>query len=120
MGKRLTVHIPRVLAENVRQLVNADPDLTITAVMARAVETLVSRLEQENGGPFPQRRGSLKKGRPFGENRGDQLEIVTGYVDEAILDRLRNAVYWTPKIRLFPSVADAMSEELKRIRKLPR
>lgn len=115
MKKRLTVHIPKGIADRVRGVVNSDPDLTISDVVARSVDALVHRLEQENGGPFPRRRGPLKKGRPCGKNRGEPLQIVTGYVDEDLLDRLRDAIYWTPRIRLFPSVADAMCEELQQI-----
>jgi hypothetical protein len=115
--KRLTVHVPRALADRIREVVESDQELTVTAVLGLAVERLVKQLEKKNGGPFPQRKGPLKKGRPFGsEHRSEEMETLTGYLEEGVLERLRNAIYGNPKMRLFPAVAEALELEISHLK----
>lgn len=63
--ERLTVHIPVPLIERAKNTVYWTPGLTLADLGERALETLVSEFEKQNGGPFEQRPHELRGGRPM-------------------------------------------------------
>ena len=63
---RTTVTLPPDLMERARDCVYWTPGLTLTALIAAAVEREVLSHEEANGGPFPPREGELRSGRPVG------------------------------------------------------
>ena len=63
--QRLTVHIPVPLIERAKNAVFWTPGLTLADLGERALESLVSELEKQNGGPFEVRPHELKGGRPL-------------------------------------------------------
>ena len=63
--QRLTVHIPVPLIERAKNAVFWTPGLTLADLGERALESLVSELEKQNGGPFDVRPHELKGGRPL-------------------------------------------------------
>lgn len=40
--------------------------ITLRELLERALKTEVARMEKANGGPFPKRSASVKRGRPLG------------------------------------------------------
>ena len=63
--ERLTVHISVPLIERAKNAVFWTPGLTLADLGERALETLVSELEKQNGRPFEPRPHELKGGRPL-------------------------------------------------------
>ena len=63
--ERLTVNLPRELAERARNAVYWTPGLTLAALAEEALLKALARLEKENGGPFRHRNGKLPAGRPI-------------------------------------------------------
>lgn len=63
--ERLTVHISVPLIERAKNAVFWTPGLTLADLGERALESLVSELEKQNGGPFDARTHELKGGRPL-------------------------------------------------------
>lgn len=63
---RLTVYVPPHLAERARDAVFWTPELTLSALVAEALERRLRDLERERGGPFPPRTARLRPGRPVG------------------------------------------------------
>lgn len=63
---RTTVSLPPSLMERARDCVYWTPGLTLTSLIATAVERRVLDLEDANGGPFAPREGELPTGRPVG------------------------------------------------------
>lgn len=63
--KRLTVYVPGDLLERARDAVYWTPDLTLSDLVAGALERRLEELERERGAPFPPRRSGLRPGRPI-------------------------------------------------------
>lgn len=99
-----TAHLSLALLDRARSLVDTTPGLTLTGLIVAGITRAVDRLEKLNGGPYPKRKGPLKKGRPAFKETGanEARETVARYLtmDEELGERLRNAVYWNPKLRI--------------------
>ncbi len=63
--ERMTLHIPVALIERAKNTVFWTPGLTLADLGERALDALVSDLEQQNGGAFETRPHELKGGRPL-------------------------------------------------------
>jgi hypothetical protein len=61
---RLTVNLPSLLVEQMRDAVYWTPGLTLAWLIARAVRASLSDLETIHQGPFPRRAKPLRAGRP--------------------------------------------------------
>lgn len=61
--ERMTVTLPVPLLERLRNTVYWKPELTIAGLIEAGLSDVLSRLEQENGGPFGKRMSKLKGGR---------------------------------------------------------
>jgi hypothetical protein len=61
---RLTVNLPSLLVENMRDAVYWTPGLTLAWMIARAVRASLADLETIHQGPFPKRLKPLRAGRP--------------------------------------------------------
>lgn len=59
-----TVHLREELIERVKNAVYWTPGLTLSGLTEAMLEQAMAELERKNGGPFPQRGGNLKPGRP--------------------------------------------------------
>jgi len=71
-AEQLTVYVPREVANAARNAVVATTPYSrgyqaLSALVADAISEKVARLEKQfnNGAPFPQRRGGLRRGRPL-------------------------------------------------------
>ena len=62
--ERLTVNLPPELIERARNAVYWTPGLTLAGLAREALVKSLVRLEKENGGPFKERDGELRAGRP--------------------------------------------------------
>ena len=99
----MTLLVHKHVAQRVRKAVRETPTrYTISEVASRAMEGAAQLLERwyNYDRPFPKRKEELKGGRPPElEGEGAQrvpTERMTVYVDAAIAERFRNAVYYTP------------------------
>lgn len=61
---RLTVNLPSLLVEQMRDAVYWTPGLTLAWMIARAVRASLTELETVHQGPFPRRLKPLRAGRP--------------------------------------------------------
>ena len=101
-----TAHLSLALLDRARALVDTTPGLTLTGLIVSGITRAVDRLEKLNGGKYPARKGPLKKGCPAfketGASEARESETVARYLtmDEELGERLRNAVYWNPKLRI--------------------
>jgi hypothetical protein len=62
-NQRVTVSLPTPLIERLRNAVYWTEDLPLAGLMAKALEDIVTQMEEANGGTFPQRVSPLKRGR---------------------------------------------------------
>jgi hypothetical protein len=62
-NQRVTVSLPMPLIERLRNAVYWTEDLPLAGLMAKALEDIVTQMEEANGGAFPQRVSPLKRGR---------------------------------------------------------
>ena len=62
--ERFTVNLPPELIERARNTVFWTPGLTLAGLAEDALLKALGRLEKVNGGPFKERNGQLKAGRP--------------------------------------------------------
>ncbi len=51
------------LSNRLRNIVYWSPEMTMCSLIEVAVEEMINKLEEENGKPYPDRNGKLKKGR---------------------------------------------------------
>ena len=59
----VTVSLPERLIERLRNAVYWTGDRPLAILVAEAIEDIVTQMEEVNGGTFPQRVSSLKRGR---------------------------------------------------------
>lgn len=64
LKERLTVHLPVVLIERMRNVVYWTPGMTLASFAEDAIYHAVDRLEKARGKPFDQRKGRVRPGRP--------------------------------------------------------
>ncbi len=62
--QRITVFLPIPLIERLRNAVYWTGHRPLAQIIAEAIDDVVSEMEQDNGGVFPQRLSALKPGRP--------------------------------------------------------
>mgnify|MGYP001455899072 CR=1 FL=1 len=99
--KYMNVHLPCSLVARAKALAETTPGLTISALYIEGIEAVVKRLERRNGGAYPPRTGRLKPGRPVGRpDREEATQPQTLNVDEALQERLRDAIFWNPRLRI--------------------
>ena len=72
---RLTVNLPSLLVEQMRDAVYWTPGLTLAWMIARAVRASLADLETIHQGPFPKRLKPLRAGRP--RRIGQSMDIRT-------------------------------------------
>jgi predicted DNA-binding protein len=60
----VTISLPTALMERLRNAVYWTGDRPLANLVAEAIEEVVTQMEDDNGGAFPQRVSSLKRGRP--------------------------------------------------------
>jgi hypothetical protein len=65
-NQRVTVSLPIPLIERLRNAVYWTEDLALAGLMAKALEDIVTQMEEANGGAFPRRVSPLKRGRRQG------------------------------------------------------
>ena len=63
--ERMTIHLPVELIERMKNTVYWTPGLTLAELSETALARRMDELEADKGGPFPQRGGELKGGRPL-------------------------------------------------------
>ena len=63
--ERLTFNLSLELSEKIRNAVYWEPDLTLSSLAEQAMTNIIQDLEKKHGGSFPERKGSLKLGRPM-------------------------------------------------------
>lgn len=61
--QRVTVSLPTMLIERLRNAVYWTGHRPLAALVAEAIEEIVTQMEEVNGGVFPQRVSPLKRGR---------------------------------------------------------
>jgi hypothetical protein len=83
-NQRVTVSLPMPLIERLRNAVYWTEDLPLAGLMAKALEDIVTQMEEANGGAFPQRVSPLKRGRRQGKRtpvyttpRGKGSEVLS-------------------------------------------
>ena len=59
----VTVSLPTALIERLRNAVYWTGERPLASLVAEAIEDIVTQMEEVNGGAFPQRVSSLKRGR---------------------------------------------------------
>jgi hypothetical protein len=64
--QRVTVCLPTALIERLRNAVYWTGHRSLVALVAEALEEIVTQMEEVNGGAFPQRISPLKRGRRLG------------------------------------------------------
>ena len=64
--QRVTVSLPTALIERLRNAVYWTGHRPLVGLVAEAIEDIVTRMEEVNGGAFPQRVSPLKVGRRQG------------------------------------------------------
>lgn len=99
----MTLIVGRDVAERVRQAVRETPERhTLSEIAGAAMERSARVLEYlyHDSRPYPRRVSNLKVGpQPLAEGQVAQhipKARMTVYVDPAIAERFRNAVYYTP------------------------
>jgi hypothetical protein len=65
--QRVTVCLPTALIERLRNAVYWTGHRSLVALVAEAIEEIVTQIEEVNGGAFPQRMSPLKRGRRQGK-----------------------------------------------------
>ena len=63
----MTVCLPIALIERLRNAVYWTGHRSLVALVAEAIEEIVTQIEEVNGGAFPQRLSPLKRGRRHGK-----------------------------------------------------
>ena len=83
-NQRVTVSLPTALIERLRNAVYWTGDRSLVALVAEAIEEIVTQMEEVNGGAFPQRISPLKRGRRQGNRspvhstaRGTGREVLS-------------------------------------------
>ena len=83
-NQRVTVSLPMPLIERLRNAVYWTEDLPLAGLMAKALEDIVTQMEEANGGAFPQRVSPLKRGRRqrkrtpvYSTPRGNGREVLS-------------------------------------------
>ncbi len=66
-AQRVTVSLPVSLIERLRNAVYWTGDRALASLMAEALDDIVTEMESDNGGAFPQRLSPLKRGRRQGK-----------------------------------------------------
>lgn len=61
--EKLSLLMDAQLVERLKNAVYWSPGLTISSVVERATADMIKKLEKDNGKPFPERNGKMKKGR---------------------------------------------------------
>jgi hypothetical protein len=74
---RLTVSVPKILLDRLRNTVFWVPQYTLARLVETAIQGALDRMESDNGGPFPPRSRELKPGRPK-TGRADGQTTVSG------------------------------------------
>jgi hypothetical protein len=85
-NQRVTVSLPIPLIERLRNAVYWTEDLPLAGLMAKALEDIVTQMEEANRGAFPQRVSPLKRGRRQG-NRSPVHSTTTYSPGAAYLNR---------------------------------
>ena len=67
--QRVTITLPSVLLERLRNAVYWTGHGTLACLIAEALEDAVTQMEDANGQAFPQRLAPLRRGRPRTKNR---------------------------------------------------
>lgn len=65
-GNRLTAYVDPQVLERAKAAAFWTPGLSLSGLVQAALLRELERLEAERGGPFPERRGTLTRGRPLG------------------------------------------------------
>jgi hypothetical protein len=61
--QKITLTMDSDLVERLKNTVYWSPGLSLCSLLEEGAEIMVNQLEKENGKPFPERNGELKKGR---------------------------------------------------------
>jgi hypothetical protein len=61
--QKITLTMDSALVERLKNTVYWSPGLSLCSLLEEGAEIMVNQLEKENGKPFPERNGELKKGR---------------------------------------------------------
>lgn len=64
-SNRLTAYVEPGLLERAKSCAFWTPGMTLSGLVALALEAELERRERERGEPFPPRSGDLPKGRPL-------------------------------------------------------
>ena len=70
-NQRVTVSLPVSLIERLRNAVYWTGDRALASLIAEALDDIVTAMEEDNGGAFPQRLSPLKRGRRQGKRTPD-------------------------------------------------
>ena len=83
-NQRVTVSLPKLLIERLRNAVYWTEGLPMASLVAEAIKDIVTQMEEANGGAFPQRVSPLKRGRRQGNRspvhsttRGNGREVLS-------------------------------------------
>ena len=79
--QQMTVSLSSFLIERLRNAVYWTEDRPLAALVAEAIEAIVTQMEEVNGGVFPQRVSPLKRGRP--KKPLPSLHSITTHVSDA-------------------------------------
>ena len=96
MSGNLTIYIPNQLVTDIRKAA-LNRRMTLKELFRQALTAELQRCEETNGGPFDDRRGEIRRGRPVAlERPADQpINVVTGTgIDPALHEAVRNAAWW--------------------------
>lgn len=61
---KIHVSIDSELANRLRNATFYTPEMTMYQIVEEGLESVLARMEEQRGGPFPQRPSELKGGRP--------------------------------------------------------
>jgi len=116
MRKVMSINVSTDLIARAREISDLTPGLTVAELCRIAVRSIIDRLEKLNGGGlYPPRTGRLKPGRPHGSPDKKSPSVpVPIQVNPEIQDRLRNAIFWNPKLRIQSEMERALEEEIRK------
>lgn len=98
-----------------RSTIGASP---LDSVVPRSVPERSSEREEHTGAPdraLDARRERAERGVSAGTARPGRKERLTVHVPNDLVDRTKNAVYWTPGLTLARLAERALSAELDRL-----
>lgn len=113
---RITVNLPALLVDRLRNTVYGLPHVTLARLVETAIHSTLKQLETDNGGPFPKRARELKPGRPkVGHPTPHQVSPVCVVLSHPVS---RQAVGFQASQQIAPSAtgesaAQGISESLR-------